>query len=170
MARLPLSESDVHVLAGRVREALASRRSAAGRPDPVDHLGPAREREATVDDIVRRVRAGGPHGVNDALTFLEADPWCFRSGYAKERLLDALGHVELDAEQRRRGAGVVRGWVRGPDRREFRRVGRLARPLADDVRAFLEETTRAADPVAARHASWLLADLPAPAAGGTGSR
>jgi len=116
--------------------------------------------EALVDDIVERVRHGAPYGVDDALTFLEADPWCFRSGYAKERLLRALGTAELTQAQRRRGAAVVKSYVLGPDRREFRPVGRLVRALDAEVRPFLLTTLRQGAPVAARHALWLLLELP----------
>jgi hypothetical protein len=114
----------------------------------------------TADDIVGRVRRGDIDGVDDALTFLEADPWCFRSGYAKERVLRALGRARLEGSQRFRGAAVVRAYVLGRDRREFRRVGALARTLDGEVRPFLLETIRAGRPTAARHALWLLVGLP----------
>nr|KEP24115.1 hypothetical protein DA06_23305 [Georgenia sp. SUBG003] len=112
-----------------------------------------------MSDIVERVRHRAPHGADDALTFLEADPWCFRSGYAKERLLRALGTAEFTEAQRRRGAAVVRSYVLGPDRREFRPVGELARALDDEVRPFLLTTLSQGTPVAARHALWLLMGL-----------
>jgi hypothetical protein len=118
--------------------------------------------EALVDDIVDRVRHNDPGGVDDALTFLEADPWCMRSGYGKERILHALGRAQLDGAQRRRAVTVVTAYVLGSDRREFRRVMPLSQLLERDVRPFLLETLRTGDPVPARHALWVLVGLPRP--------
>ena len=156
----PLSENEVHFLARTVRETWSA---AVGteRADEAERAHRAvMDLEALVDDTVERVRHGAPHGVDDALTFLEADPWCFRSGYAKERLLRSLGTVEFTEAQRRRGAAVVRSYVLGPDRREFRPVGRLVRALDAEVRPFLLATLSRGAPVAARHALWLLLELP----------
>jgi hypothetical protein len=160
LRRHPLSEHEVHVLARTVRETWSAVVDADRADQAETAHGAVMDFEALVDDIVERVRHRALHGVDDALTFLEADPWCFRSGYAKERLLRALGSAELTEPQRRRGAAVVRSYVLGPDRREFRPVGNLARALDAEVRPFLLATLRQGAPVAARHALWLLMRLP----------
>ena len=41
----------------------------------------------TLLDAVETLSAHDRSGVAEALVFLEADPWCFRSGYLKQRIL-----------------------------------------------------------------------------------
>ncbi len=158
MGRRRLHEHEVHVLARTVRETAAASLEDVNRAHAFHSA--VSDLELMADDIVARVRQDAPHGVDDALTFLEADPWCMRSGYAKERVLRALGGAHLNPDQRRRGVAVVASYVLGPDRREFRRVARLAWALDADVRSLLLETLRRGDPVAARHALWLLVRTP----------
>lgn len=157
MART-LHEHEVHELARTVRETAVQSLDDADRAHAFHRA--VSNLDGLADDIVTRVRQNSTHGVDDALTFLEADPVCMRSGYAKERVLRALGGAHLDPDQRRRGLAVVTSYVLGPDRREFRRVARLARALATDVRPFLAETLSRGNEVAARHALWLLVLLP----------
>lgn len=82
--------------------------------------------------VERDLQAGDIAAVEPAVVFLEADPWCFRSGYAKGRVLRYLSRMQLDEPQRSR----LRDWLvdvipKGP-RRELPMMLRLARHVADD--------------------------------------
>jgi hypothetical protein len=94
------------------------------------------------------LKAGDPAGIEYAVRFLEADPWCFRSGYTKARLIPAIARFELDESMRQRLARVVLAVVDDPRRRrEIREYGTLARVAATaNLRAQLEERAAATDP------------------------
>jgi len=74
----------------------------------------------------RRLAEGDPMAVEPALVFLEADPWCFRSGYAKATLVRRLGRHRLTPDHRDRLACVLVHVVEAGDRREFRFYCNLA--------------------------------------------
>jgi hypothetical protein len=82
---------------------------------------------AGVADDAERMRAGEPHGVEAAIAFLELDPWCFRSGYAKQKLLGMLSYQELTAEQADRLRQVLVHAVDVGYRRTLREHRKLAR-------------------------------------------
>lgn len=94
------------------------------------------------------LKAGDPAGLEYAVRFLEADPWCFRSGYTKARLIPAIARFELQESMRQRLARVVLAVVDDPRRRrEIRQYGTLARVAATaDLRAQLVERAAATDP------------------------
>lgn len=81
-------------------------------------------------DSWRRLSAlsqGERVGVDDALVFLEVDPWCFRSGYAKQRIARLIRHVQLtEPERDRLLAALLNGVTVGP-RCEFREYCKTAR-------------------------------------------
>jgi hypothetical protein len=97
---------------------------------------------------VAALKAGNSGGLEYGIRFLEADPWCFRSGYFKARLIPAIARFDLDASMRRRLARVVLAVVDDPRRRrEIRVYGTLARVAATpDLRGQLQERATAADP------------------------
>jgi hypothetical protein len=68
-----------------------------------------------------------PDAIEGALRYLEADPWEFRSGYLKGRLLHHLVHRELDERQRRRLRPVLLRYCDVGARLEFAKACRLAR-------------------------------------------
>lgn len=112
---------------------------------------------------LERLRAGDPIAVEPAITFLEADPWCFRSGYAKETILRFLPRATLMEGQVARLRVVVLHAVDVGDRREFRGYSRLARHVVDDAfRTELLSRLRSADPGRARRALWVLEALDEP--------
>jgi hypothetical protein len=82
--------------------------------------------------IVEDLRLGEPSAVEPSLVFLEADPWCFRSGYAKERLLRFLRRHSLSVGQTARlEDALIAATLAGP-RREFPLTAKLARHLASE--------------------------------------
>lgn len=87
-----------------------------------------------------RLRAGDPSTVEDAIVFLETDPWFFRAGYLKERVISALKRAPLPGAPRERLRHVILEVCRGKNRREFRYYCRLA--VAVWTREF-EEAIRA---------------------------
>jgi len=75
--------------------------------------------------------------IDDAVTFLEADPFFFRSGYIKEEILGRLRAAPLDPGQKKRLQQVILARVRDTTtKREFRRYCALAPYVSD---AFFEE-------------------------------
>ena len=94
------------------------------------------------------LKAGDRSGLEHGIRFLEADPWCFRSGYWKARLIPKIVQLELDESMRQRLRLVVLAVVDDPRRRrEIGRYGTLARAVATaDLRAQLEQRAIAADP------------------------
>src|SRR5881409_3639900 len=46
-------------------------------------------------DVLEKVRSGADGWRSDAILFLEVDPWFFRSGYLKQKLLRALKGAAL---------------------------------------------------------------------------
>jgi hypothetical protein len=83
-------------------------------------------------DGLERLRTGDPTAIEPAITFLEVDPWCFRSGYAKETILRLLKRANLSDEQAERLRSVIVRAVDVGDRREFRGYCKLARHVVDD--------------------------------------
>jgi len=74
-----------------------------------------------------RLREGDTAALDAAIEFLGADPWFFRSGYTKARLIRLLKRLPLKPDQVERLRTVVVNVVDGRDRREFRDYCRLAR-------------------------------------------
>ena len=100
---------------------------------------------------------GNRAAIEDAIRFLETDPYFFRSGYLKEELLRYLARAPLDPDQESRLRDVVLARVRGPARREFRRYCRLARRLSTtDFIAQLQEVAEREPGTAGRQADWVL--------------
>lgn len=110
-----------------------------------------------------RLKSGDPDAIEPAITFLEADPWAFRSGYVKEVILESLLRAALTDEHAKRLRAVVLRAVDGRDRREFRRYCGLARRVVDDdLRVALLERTGSSDRGQARRAQWVLDALREP--------
>ena len=111
-------------------------------------------------DDLHRLQAGDPGAVEAALVFLEADPWCFRSGYAKETIVRLLARHRLNPGQHRRLEDVFRHVVEAGDRREFSAYCRLARHKATPrLRAELKRRLEVGDPGTARRALLMLTAL-----------
>lgn len=114
-------------------------------------------------DGLERLRTGDPTAIDPAITFLEVDPWRFRSGYAKETILRYLKRADLGDEQTARLRAVILNAVDVGDRREFRGYCKLARHIVDDgLRVALLERLRSSNPGQARRALWVLDALREP--------
>lgn len=103
------------------------------------------------------IQAGDSASLMSVLAFLEADPWYFRSGYARSRALKAVTRVPLPPDVVSRLQEVVLDAVDGRDRREFRWYCRLARRvLSPEFEAALRERLTSDDPGVQRRARWVL--------------
>ena len=96
--------------------------------------------------------------IETAIAFLEADPWFFRSGYEKQKIIQHLKRSRLTERQRTRLARVVLAAIDSRDRVEFRHYGRLACGIWSD---FLDEEVAARmqnrDAGIRRRATWVAA-------------
>ena len=98
-----------------------------------------------------------PAAVETLVRFLEADVYCFRSGYLKADVCDAIKRLELDPPTTRRLRAVVLAVVDSWDRREFRAYCRLARAVdGEDLRAALRDRLTWSKPHVPRRARWVL--------------
>jgi hypothetical protein len=100
--------------------------------------------------------AGHARFIETAIAFLEADPWFFRSGYEKQKIIQHLKRASLSEGQRLRLARVVLAAIDGRDRVEFRHFGRLACGIWSD---FLDEEValrmQSPDAGIRRRATWI---------------
>lgn len=88
------------------------------------------------------VRAGDAIAMEEAILFLEVDPWFFGSGYLKERLIRWLKAAPLGERECVRLRNVVWNVARGRNRREFRNFCWLgARVSSPDFLAHLEQVS-----------------------------
>ena len=112
------------------------------------------------DEFLAALRASDRPAIEDAILFLEVDPWYFGSGYLKERLIRGLKSANLTAQDRRRLWNVVWNVTGGRNRREFRNFCSLATIVGDsDLIQLLENVTPERDLSASRKFSYLLAYL-----------
>jgi hypothetical protein len=94
--------------------------------------------------------------VEAAITFLEADPWFFRSGYEKQNIIRHLKRTRVTEAQRMRLARVVLAAIDGRDRVEFRHFGRLACGVwSDFLDAEVAKRMQSADEGVRRRATWV---------------
>jgi len=76
---------------------------------------------------VAELQTDDPAAIERSISYLESDPWEFRSGYLKGRLLHHLANRSLDEGQRRRLRGVLLVHCDAGHRFEFDQACRLAR-------------------------------------------
>ena len=107
--------------------------------------------------------------VETAITFLEADPWFFRSGYEKQNIIRHLKRAQLSEPQRTRLARVVLAVIDGGGvpshagdvrekghRVEFRHFGRLACGVwSEFLDAEVANRMQSPDPGIRRRATWV---------------
>lgn len=115
-------------------------------------------------DFLPGLAAGHARFVETAILFLEADPWFFRSGYEKQRLIRHLKRAMLSNAQRQRLGRVVlavidghAGGVRADrDRVEFRHYCRLACGVwSDELDDEVANRLESPDAGIRRRATWV---------------
>jgi hypothetical protein len=111
-------------------------------------------------DVATRLAAGDALAVEEAISYLEHDPWEFRSGYAKATLLRRLKHIELAEVDKIRLDGVLIRYVDIGARWDFEEACTLARRLnRDTIRSALRSRLHAADVSVALRALTMLLRL-----------
>ena len=104
-----------------------------------------------------QLQAGDPTTIELAVRFLEADPYFFRSGYHKERLIKHLCRNPLSEDQKKRLQQVILARIRDRDRREFRAYCRLAPAVTDpEFHKQVTELAGRSRGTVPRHAPWVL--------------
>lgn len=95
--------------------------------------------------------------LEQAITFLEADPWFFGLGYAKEDIIPAINRLVVTSSFATRLQAVVLNMVDRRNGREFRAYKQLACKVdAPELREQLEQRLTHADPAIRRRARWVL--------------
>jgi hypothetical protein len=98
-----------------------------------------------------------------AIVFLEADPWCFRSGYTKQEILRKLRRHPLTPEQKQRLANALLRYVDVGDRRELLDACKLARHHpTQELRSQLKSRLGSQDGDVARRALLMLNSIRSP--------
>ena len=94
------------------------------------------------DEFITDLRNSKRDAIEQAILYLEVDPWYFRSGYLKERLVRRLKSANLSTQDCTRLRNVIWNVASGKNRREFRDFCRLATVVAsDDFRQRLVEVS-----------------------------
>ena len=103
--------------------------------------------------LLDRLDHGDGDAVEEAIAFLEQDPYFFRSGYARERIARRLASVDLTPEQKFRARAIVVRTVDGELHCPQPGVGRLARAVGDNpLRRELRTRLTGSDAKVARRA------------------
>jgi hypothetical protein len=111
-------------------------------------------------EAVKQLKGRDGHGLEPAITFLEIDPWFFRSGYVKADLLRYICRMEIPGIFEQRLREVVLQAIKLRDRREFRYYCRLARKIdSPDLRSAIEPLCQHMDEGIRRRANWVLGAL-----------
>jgi hypothetical protein len=84
------------------------------------------------EGVVAGVRKGRADAIDEAVRFLVADPWCFRSGYLKADLMHALANTALPAHAVNPLRDVVVRRITQPQPRLLRYAAQLAANLWSD--------------------------------------
>jgi hypothetical protein len=104
------------------------------------------------------IAAGEADAVADGLAFLEADPFTYRSGYARNARALRLAAASLTEQGRARARSVVLSTVDGERHCPQPGIGRLARSVADNaLRRALRRRLHSPDPAVAHRALRVLA-------------
>lgn len=119
--------------------------------------------DSWVVELGRGLSRGDTESTEAALTFLERDPYFFRSGYARERVALRLAQTELTAAQKARARTVVLSTVDGERHCPLPGAGRLARAVSDNsLRRELRARLHDPDPAVARRALRMVVNVRKP--------
>ena len=83
-------------------------------------------------ELIDALVVGDQAAVEAGLRYLEADPWRFRSGYVKQRILSCLRRYELNTRQRGRLSDVLLRCVEVGERWEFSEACKTAKRFQSD--------------------------------------
>ena len=72
------------------------------------------------------VQSGNRQSIDELITYLEVDPYYFRSGYLKGRLIRIIKRAQRTEQDNRRLRGIMWNRTCGQSRQEFREYCRLA--------------------------------------------
>jgi hypothetical protein len=128
-----------------------------GLPEP-------RELEQWLDDVRDRLRdSQGADAVDEALAYLEADPYYFRSGYARAKLARSLAQASLSDADRARARQYVLDAIAGRKHCNQRELAQLAGALANNgLRTALRARLHGGDHATARRALHTLRGVRSP--------
>ncbi len=94
------------------------------------------------DDFLADLRSSARQAIEESILYLEVDPWYFRAGYLKERLIRGLKAANLTERDRMRLRNVIWNVAAGKNRREYRNYCSLARVIGDaDLIRILEDVS-----------------------------
>ena len=106
------------------------------------------------------LKGGDQSHMEQAIAFLEADPWFYGSGYAKEDIVPALKRLPLSSDFAARLVSVVLNMVDRRNGREFRAYQQLACKVdSPELREGLTQRMDSGDADIRRRARWVLAAL-----------
>ncbi len=107
-----------------------------------------------------RLRAGDASGMESAVSFLEADPWFFRSGYVKQKLIRAIKPRLLTPDYVTRLQNVVLSVVDKRHDRDMRNYRNLAWKVnSPELREQLKRRITEGNFDVRSRARWVLAAL-----------
>lgn len=116
-----------------------------------------------MDELEIGVLLADPYAIDEALAFLEADPFTFRSGYARCRIALRLAGAPLSQQQRARARALIVSSVDGSNHCPQPGIGRLARTVADnDLRRQVRARLHDPDLTVAHRSLRMLPCLPHP--------
>ena len=111
-------------------------------------------------EAITQLRADDQGDVEILVRFLEADVYCFHSGYMKAESIRALLGAHMTSGVADRLRNVVLAVIQAYDRQEFRSYVRLARRLdSADLRLRLRALAASPSSATARRAGWVLAGI-----------
>lgn len=109
------------------------------------------------DETRHRIKEGDREHIDDALLFLQTDPWFDGSGYLKEQLLDSLRQAPLTEEDKTRIQEMLIRMAAGRNCREFSRWCSLAvKVTTDEFERELDKLAKERDAECAGKFSFLL--------------
>jgi hypothetical protein len=121
-----------------------------------------REYRRVADALASVLRHGDPVTIEAAVRFLEADPWFFGSGYAKQSVMRRLVQLDLTPEIRERLQNVVLVRIERNRGQGLRYYCRLARALdSPELRDALHALLDSTSVDIRRRAAWVLDSLDA---------
>ncbi len=84
-------------------------------------------------EFYQNLRQSCRQSIDEAILYLEVDPWYFRSGYLKERLIRGLKAAELTDRDCQHLRNIIWNVADGKNRREFRDYCSLACVVGDST-------------------------------------